>query len=525
MAATGSGAQGQRQKMINLMYLVFIAMLAIQIDQEIIRSYNDTNDTLTKTRTLTEYKNDRIFERTLAAKAESSPETYGQANVVYGQLKGQADDIVKYIEGLKQELKKNAGYDSNKSVDENFTALNNTEPSSNLFFDESNENKPSKAVMELKNKVEALRQFMNQSFSAFPEMKNVVNRANANLVTEFPNGEKRNGKGWTQYKFYGQPLIAALSNLEVIQSEVRNVQSDALVMLLQEKVDANIKFDAFQAIVSAPTNVIVGEPAQAKVAIGNYSSNVPGLSMPGLSVQNGVGVANLNSSSVGTQTFSGQISFKDANGKEIKLPYSHTYNVIAGAKEVAFESGALLSADKMNVLYRGLPNPVSGSILGADNSSTTLTATGATVAKTGGGQWTVTPGAGSTASLTISGKGPKGPISKSFTFRIKNIPPPVGQIRGQSVINVPASSIPNQTVSVAMPDFDFPVSFTVNSFMFKVPGKPGMQVSGSSLSSVAGLTKNLKSGDVAYIYNISATASGLGGQALKQIPPVVINVQ
>ena len=38
------------QKMINLMYLVFIAMLAMQIDQEIIRSYQDTNQSLTDSR-------------------------------------------------------------------------------------------------------------------------------------------------------------------------------------------------------------------------------------------------------------------------------------------------------------------------------------------------------------------------------------------------------------------------------------------------------------------------------------------
>ena len=58
------GKLSPRQKMINLMYLVFIAMLAMQIDQEVIRSYNDTNDTLTDTRKITEYKNDKIFEKT-----------------------------------------------------------------------------------------------------------------------------------------------------------------------------------------------------------------------------------------------------------------------------------------------------------------------------------------------------------------------------------------------------------------------------------------------------------------------------
>lgn len=526
MAAAGSGAHGQRQKMINLMYLVFIAMLAIQIDQEIIRSYNDTNEALTKTRGLTEFKNDKIFERTLAAKATSSPETYAEANSVYGQIKSKADAIVAYIDQLKEELKTKAGYDNQANVDDNFTALNNTEASSNVLFNEANENQPSEKTLKLKNQIEEFKKLINQSLGSMPDMKNVVNRANATLVTEFPNGETRNGKNWIQYQFYGQPLIAALSNLEVIQSEIRNLQSDALVMMLQEKVDADIKFNAFEAIVAAPTVVLQGEQAQAKVVIGTYANSLPGLSISGVDrTENGQGFKNLSTANVGDNSFNGVITFNDASGKEVKLPFNHTYRVIAGAKEVALQSGALVSADKMNVLYRGLPNPVSGSILGADNSQVTLSASGASVSG-GRGKWTVTPGAGNSVTLTISGKDPKGKvISQSFPFRIKNIPPPVGQIRGQSVVTMPASSIANQTVSVDMPDFDFPVSFTVNSFMFKVPGKPGMQVSGSSMAQVASLAKNLRAGDIAYVYNISATATGLGGQTLKQIPPIVINVQ
>lgn len=526
MAGTATGAHAQRQKMINLMYLIFIAMLAIQIDQEIIRSYNDTNDTLTTTRGLTEYKNDKIFEQTLAAKAQSSPDTYAAPNEMYGQLKQRADGLVQFIGTIKTEMKKEARYDERANVEDNFTALNNTEPSTNLFFVSSNENKLSPKAEDLKKKVEEFRQYINQSMGSMPEMKNVISRANANLVTEFPKGEKRIGKNWMQYKFYGQPLIAALSNLEVLQSEVRNIQSDALVMMLQEKVDADIKFNAFEAIVAAPTVILQGDQAQAKVVVGTYANSIPGLSISGVDrTANGQGFKTLATGTVGDNTFGGTISFNDANGKTISLPFSHTYRVIAGAKEVALQSGALVSADKMNVLYRGLPNPVSGSILGADNSQVTLSASGASVSG-GRGKWTVTPGAGQTATLTISGTDPKGKrISQSFPFRIKNIPRPEGQIRGSNIVQMPASSIANQTVTVAMPDFDFPVSFSVNSFMFKVPGRPAIQISGNSLSSVANLTKNLRSGDICYVGNISATASGLGGQQLKQIPPVVINVQ
>ena len=518
------GKQTPRQKMINLMYLVFIAMLAMQIDQEIIRSYNDTNETLTTTRGLVEKKNDDIFEKTLEAKAANTPETYTQPLENYRGLKAKTNDLVSYIEGIKSGLKKDAEYTEGVDVADNFAALNNTEPSSNLFFKGADENSPSKTAVDLKKKIEDLKTYIQQTFAS-QEMKTVADRANKTLITEFPKGQTIKNKNWLQYKFYGQPLIAALSNLEVIQSEARNIQSDALMTMLQEKVDADIKFDAYSAIVSAPTTVIQGETAQGKVAIGNYSSNVPGLSMPGLTITNGQGVRNLDTGSLGDKTFAGTISFKDVNGKEIPLTYNHTYKVIAGAQELKAQKGAIVTADKMNVLYRGLANPISGSILGADMSGISLSAAGASVSGSGG-KWNVTPGGGTTVTLTISGRDPKGgTISQAFPFRIKNVPPPVGEIQGNSVVSMPASSIVNQKVSAVMPDFDFPVTFTVNSFMFRVPGRAGILVNGNSLSSVGNLTKSLRAGDIAFVYNIKATASGLGGQALKQIPPVVINVQ
>lgn len=517
------GKQTPRQKMINLMYLIFIAMLAMQIDQQIIRSYKDTTSSLEETRALTE-NNNGIFKQTLQSKAANTPDTFQAPLDSYLGLEQKANDLVSLIEGYKADLSKEAEYNKDEpDIQESFVALNNTDPSTKMFFTGGNESKPSKKTTDLQAKIEAFKSYITQTYGSNSLMKEVVARTNKQMISEY--AKPVNGKNWAQYKFYDQPLIAALSNLEVIQSSVRGIQGDALAVMLQEKVDADIKFDAYQAIVSAPTIVLQGEAAVGKVAIGNYSSNVPGLAMPGLTITNGQGSRGLDTGSLGDKSFSGTISFKDVNGKEIPLTYNHTYKVIAGAQELKAQKGAIVTADKMNVLYRGLPNPISGSILGADMSGISLSAAGASVSGSGG-KWTVTPGAGSTVTLTISGKDPKGgTISQAFPFRIKNVPPPIGQVQGKNIVSMPASSIPNQKVSADMPDFDFPVSFTVNSFMFKVPGKAALLVNGNSMASVASLTKGLRNGDIAYVFNIKATATGLGNQQLQNIGNVIINVQ
>ncbi|WP_300670767.1 gliding motility protein GldM [Soonwooa sp.] len=520
------GKQTPRQKMINLMYLVFIAMLAMQIDQEIIRSYKDTNQSLTDTRTMVEKKNDDIFEKTLAAKAVASPEVYGPLQEQYKGLETKTDALVSFIDGLKANMSKEAEYNSELPSEESFTALNNTEPATKLFFNDGDEKNPSKTAAELKGKMDDLRNYITTTFSSNPQLKDIADRASKTLVPDFVKGDKRaaSGKTWVQYKFYNQPLIAALSNLEVIQSEARNLQSDAISSMLQEKVDADIKFDAYEALVSGPKQVLQGQPQDVKIAIGTRASSVPGLEISNAKIVDGQGIATLNAGAVGTQTLRGDIKFTDKNGKVHSLPYEHTYDVIAGVQELKAQKGALLSADKMNVLYRGLPNPVSGSILGA-SGNISLSAAGASVGG-GNGKWTVTPSAGNEVTLTISGKDPKGAtISQAFKFRVKNVPPPVGQIRGKNVVAMPASSIANQSVTVAMPDFDFPVSFQVQSFMFKVPGKAAMRVNGSSLSAVSGLTTGLRSGDIAIVFDIQASATGLGGQVLQNIPGIAINVQ
>ncbi|WP_294244670.1 GldM family protein [uncultured Chryseobacterium sp.] len=526
------GKQTPRQKMINLMYLVFIAMMALNIDAEIIRSYYDSTKALNETRTLTERKNEKIFEKTLEAKAQQVPDTYAQPWQQYQVLRDKINSLVKSAQDIKDLLKKKSEFHekdkAGKDIDvsENFAALNNNEATTEYFFKEGDENTPSKGALDLKAKIDDVRNYINATFGNNPQLKDLVERANKSLIAEYPKGKSPNEKTWFQNKFYHQPLIAAISNLEIIQNDARNVQSDALALMLQEKVDASIKFTSYEAIVSAPVDVVAGKPAEAVVMLGNYS-NSNKISISGVSRQeNGKGYANLNTSGIGEHVFSGNITLTDATGKAQSFPFTHTYNVISGPQEVKLQKGLLLSADKMNVMYRGLDNPVSGSILGADNAKLSLSAPGATVKSTGPGKWDVRPGSGNLLKITLSGTDPYGKaITQTFDYRIKNVPPPQGQIRGKNMLTMPSGSVENQQLQAVIPDFDFPVSFNVTSFMVRVPGRASMQVQGSSLQGAAGMFRNLRPGDGVYIFDIKATATGLGDQRIGNISPVLINVQ
>src|SRR6218665_115552 len=175
------GQQTPRQKMINLMYLVFIAMLAMTIDQQIIRSYKDTNQSLTDTRLTVEDKNDKIFKKTLEAKAVASPETYGPFLDQYKALEVKTNDLVGFIEGIKNKMSTEAEYNPALPIEESLTALNNTEPATTNFFKDGDEKTPSKTSQDLKTKVDDLRNFIVSTFGASAQLKHVATRAQKTL--------------------------------------------------------------------------------------------------------------------------------------------------------------------------------------------------------------------------------------------------------------------------------------------------------------------------------------------------------
>lgn len=528
------GKQTPRQKMINLMYLVFIAMMALNIDAEIIRSYYDSTQSLKETRLLTQDKNTDIFEVTLKAKAQQVPDTYEVPLNQYNELKGKIDDLVSHADVIKDKLMKDSEFvekdeKTGKKIDvaENFAALNSNEAPTSYFFKGGDETIPSKEALDLKAKMDNVRNYINKTFGGDERMKKLVERANKSLIAEYgKEAESPNGKTWFQNKFFHQPLIAALSNLEIIQNDARNVQSDALALMLQEKVDASVKFNTYEPIISGPTDIQAGKTAEIKVMLGAIS-NSNKINISGVSRQeNGIGIVPISGAGLGERKVGGTITLTDATGQPQTFPWTHTYNVIAGPQEVKLQQGLILTADKMNVVYRGLENPMSGSILGADNAKLSLSATNATIKPAGNGKWMVIPGTGKTVQLRLSGTDPHGrALTEVFEYRIKNLPQPQGQVRGKPALSMPASSVVNQVVTVALPDFDFPVSFQVKRFMVRVPGKASTLVEGDRLSGAETTLRNLRDGDVVGIFGIEYTVTGLGSVLLKETTPVIINVQ
>jgi gliding motility-associated protein GldM len=188
---------------------------------------------------------------------------------------------------------------------------------------------------------------------------------------------------------------------------------------------AAASYSNYQAIVVLDKNAYFqGEKVTGKVVLGRYDENTKPTSFQGPGqIVNGQAVISLTAGGVGEQDINGQFTFLE-DGKNIPLKFKGTYVVVPKP------NSATISADKMNVVYRGVVNPISVSFAGVDANKIVASAPGlASAGKPG--KYNMSPGSGNETTISVTGTLPNGDkVTDKKSFRIKGIPGPTGTIRG-----------------------------------------------------------------------------------------------
>ena len=94
------GKMSARQKMINLMYLVFIAMLAMNMSKEVLSAFGFMNEKLTENNISTTVKNNDAYAN-LATKASEQAAKFGPLKIQADKIKTYSIDFYDYLETLK----------------------------------------------------------------------------------------------------------------------------------------------------------------------------------------------------------------------------------------------------------------------------------------------------------------------------------------------------------------------------------------------------------------------------------------
>ena len=191
-------------------------------------------------------------------------------------------------------------------------------------------------------------------------------------------------------------------------------------------------------------------------------------------------------------------------------------------------NSAVISADKMNVVYRGVDNPMTVSIPGIPDNKVTASGTG--LNKVSGSKYVMRPAGGREVNISAAGTLPDGQrVNTTTVFRIKDIPRPTGTIRGEDgdggCVRMQRQGLEIASVGAILPDFDFDINLNVTGFKFKVSGQPTVVVSGRKLNSQAkGALRRAKRGETVQIFDVSANIANNSGYKLKKISPVCIEL-
>jgi gliding motility-associated protein GldM len=347
----------------------------------------------------------------------------------------------------------------------------------------------------------------------------LVKRFSTNAVTN------RDGKKikWLDYRFKGFPLVASLTNLTQMQADIKNTEADIISNLLGGQLESEVSMTNYNGIVNLKKNAFYpGDKVEGTVVLGRYDpslrpSRVVLNGKPYDNFENGAVNLDLRAGSVGDRKIEGTIFFME-NEVEVPVPFESSYSVISKP------NSAVVSADKMNVVYRGLQNPLTISIPGVPANLVRASAPGLRQVK--GSSYLISPKAGDEVTISVTGKLPDGkPIKTPKTFRVKDIPAAMGSVRGQyGTVRMPKSGLVNTPISAGLPDFLFDLDLQVTSFKVKVPGQLAIIVKGTKFNAAAkkALSK-ARRGDMINIFDIKAEIKN-NSYKLKKVLPVNIEL-
>jgi gliding motility-associated protein GldM len=514
------GKLSPRQKMINLMYLIFIAMLAMQMDKKVLSSFGFMKEKIEDANIASSTNISNILS-SLETKASDQPEKFADVNIKAKQINKLSNDLFNYLSSVKDSILLNTEEEDKN----NYESMSGGDRLDEMFFKgEGLTSQGEQYVSTINNYRDNLLSILGSD--ANPDLIININKR-FNTDPEPAGEEGTKDIPWIRSRYEGMPMITSLANMTQIQGDVKNTEAEIYTNLLGGQLETEVSLTNYKGIVALEkTAYFAGERVEGKVVLGRYDNTLKpnkvilnGRDLTS-KVKDGQVIVDIPAGNVGTNNIKGKITFTQ-DGEPIDVPFESSYSVIAEPSE------AVISADKMNVVYRGLDNPISISVPGVgDKDITPTVGKGNKLTKTGNGKYILNPGSGKEVTINVSAKLSSGKnIKTPKIFRIKDIPAAAGTVRGDfGVVPMPKSSLGNTPIAAELPDFVFDLQLVVQGFTIKVPGQLAVKCVGTRLSAKAKKTlAKARRGDLITIFDIKAIEKEKGTR-IKKVLPVSIQI-
>ena len=448
-----------RQRMINMMYLVLTALLALNVSKETLdviakvdRSLQQTNENFSSKNSLT-YS---AFEKAYTINPTKVKPWKNKADALKVETQDLIDlinkfkwDIVTYVDGEEGHI------DSIKNMDD----LNKTPF---VMLEENYEETRMKRGEILKNSINEYRDFL---LTMVDTSNNVLyHTIESSLdVSDIPSTPDEPGRSWEEDNFRYLPMIGVITLMTKMQSDIRNAESDVLNYLFKGIDEESFTFNDLVAIVKPKSNrIIQGSPYEAEIFLSAIDTTqdpeiiVNNRSLP---VEEGKGIFSVSNPPLGRHKWGGLIRYKAPDGSILPYQFESDYEVLPAT--------LIVSPTKMNVFYQGLPNPVQISAIGAAPENTEVTISNATIKRVSGFNYIVEPTqnygeAVIKVSAMIDGRRQTYPDQ---VFRLERIPDPEARVNNQPGGRITKNLLIQQIgVEAVLEDFLFDYQFVVQSF-------------------------------------------------------------
>lgn len=480
-----TGKLSLRQKMINMMYLVLLAILALNVSAEVLKAFYMMEVSMRKTGENIDAKNNFVLQ-SFADLMKNQPERTKEWEAKAQQGRVISEDFVKYIEQLKKELADESGGrvvdDSGKEAE--LKNSDNTEKHANILLNKGKAAELKRRINEARDRMIAL----------------VPQEDRKNIRTDLYTLDE-NGKTWEVINFEGVPIAAVMATMTKLQNDCKNTYADVLNVLYSKTGVGPVTIDVLEAhIVPKKPFVMAGDKFEADIFLAaSDSKQAAEIVLDGqtYAAPNGMFNYSKQATTQGEQTVKGVIKVKGRDGLK-EYPFSTTYNVFSGF--------AAVSADAMKVLYMGLENPISISVPGVPTDRVIATISNGSLAKVRDNQYIARVNAKGNVTINISVRNDDGSIKSfgQYVFRAKTPPPPSAQLGGLKPSTESKGVILAQNTLFAVPAYDIGfagVSYKVTSYTCLIRRKNDfigpISIIGSAVpQNIKDQINTLKKGDV-----------------------------
>ena len=437
--------------MINLMYVVLMAMLALNISSEVLNGFSIVEESLNRTTANSSKENEVLYDN-FAEQMKANPakvkEWFDKATAV----KRMSDSLYNYAQQLKLQIVQEAdGKDANVL---DIKSKDNLEAASHVMLapGTGQGHKLFNAINSFRNRILAM--------VSDPHQRSIIE---SNLTTKLPKNAHTMGKNWEEYMFEDMPVAGAVTLLSKLQSDVRYAEGEVLHTLVSNIDMKDIRVNKLSAfVIPESRTVISGDQFSAQIVMAAVdTTQQPEIYVGGQRISNGL--YRFTAGGVGEHQFGGYITMRDGSGNVIRRDFTQKYTVVAPS--------ATVSADLMNVLYAGYDNPISVSIPGVPLNAVQASMSGGSFRSIGMGKYIARPSAvGSDVTINVaSNANGKSRQMGKFTFHVRKLPDPAAYItvgtdrfRGGGLAK--ASLMGANGIKAAIDDGILDIQFKVVSF-------------------------------------------------------------